>query len=683
MKKPIYADIGLAAALIGIIGVMLIPVPPIILDVMLTFSLSLALLIFLIAVYNQSPLQFTSFPSILLGATLFRLSLNVASTRLILLGGAEGETAAGRVIQAFGHFVIGGNYVVGMVIFIILVLVNFVVITKGAGRISEVAARFTLDAMPGKQMSIDADLNAGLIDEKESRRRRKEVEIEGDFYGAMDGASKFVRGDAIAGLVITGINIIGGLIIGIVQHGMPVGEAAQTYTVLTVGDGLISQIPALIISTAAGLVISRVATGDNLSEEMLSQFARHPKAIAIVAVILAGLGLIPGLPHLVFFLFAIGLATLAALAKQANDRGVAEEQAKEEEKKAEEPEVGVDALLPLDTLELEVGFGLIAIVDSKQDGELLDRIVSIRKQMATELGLITPPIRVRDNLQLSQGGYRILLRGAKIAEGDLVANQLLAMDSGTVTEKIEGRSTTEPVFGLPSLWIPLSQKDRAQLNGYTVVNHSTIIATHITETIRRHAHELVGRQELQALLDKVGEARPKLVDDLIPTLLPLGAVLKICKNLLREQVSIRDLVTILEAIADHATFTKDPELLTESVREAMGRHITHQYVDAKGNISLITLDPKVESTIQQAVRETDHGTQLALDPNVAQRILGGLNKLLTKTLEFADQPIVLCSPSIRRHFKHFTERYIPQLVALSPNEIVTPIKIQTIGVVRI
>jgi flagellar biosynthesis protein FlhA len=676
-------DIMIAAALVGILVVMIVPIPPVLIDMFLTLSLTVSLLVLLVSIYTTKPLEFSVFPSMLLLTTLFRLSLNVASTRLILVHGHEGSTAAGGVIHAFGSFVVGDNYVVGLVVFIILVIINFVVITKGSGRVAEVAARFTLDAMPGKQMSIDADLNAGLINDDEARKRRKTIESEADFYGSMDGASKFVRGDAIAGIIITLVNIVGGLLIGVIQKGMNVGDAAQAYTMLTVGDGLVTQIPALIISTAAGIVVTRASSGKNLGKELSSQLFIHPRAIAIVSVILAMLGLVSGMPKGPFFSFAIIGGLLAWVMGRMQDEEKADVKRKTEEASLKPDKEKIENLLPLDMLELEVGYGLISVVDSDQSGDLLERIVSIRKQFAMDLGIVVPSVHIRDNLQLKPGEYQIMIKGVKVAGGSLEADCLLAMDPGNVAKQVDGIQTTEPAFGLPALWITKSKKDEAEIAGYTVVDLPTVIATHLTEIIRSHAHELLGRQEAQRLIETFQKTNPKVVDELIPNLLTLGGVVRVMQNLLREQVSIRDLQSIFETLADETPRTKDAELLTESVRRALSRGITKKYTNDDGFVQVLSLDRRVEETISNSLLQTEQGVQLVLDPQYAQQVLTSISKAIENNPQVAGSPVLLTGPVIRRHVRKLTERFIPQLVILSHNELTATANVQSVDVVRV
>ena len=591
------SDLFMAVAVVAILVFMVIPLPPVILDLLISFNITFAMVILLASMYTLRPLELSAFPSILLLITLFRLSLNVASTRIILIHGNEGSMAAGKVIQAFGNFVVGGNYLVGIIVFIILVVINFMVITKGAGRIAEVAARFTLDAMPGKQMSIDADLNAGLINEQEAKERREEISKEAEYYGAMDGANKFVRGDAIAGIIITLANIIGGLAIGVFQNKMTFGSAAETYTLLTIGDGLVTQIPALIVSTSAGIIVSRAGAESNLGQEVTSQILYQPRAIGITAIVLFGFGIIPGLPLIPFWTLAALAGGLTYVIHRAAQLRMEAEQAAEMLEDVPAPVEHLDSLPMLDTLAIEVGYGLIPLVDADQNGELLDRIKSIRHQMANEIGIIVPPVHIQDNMQLKPGQYSILLKGNEIAGGDLMTNYYLAMNPGEVDEEIDGIPTKEPTYGLPALWIKDSVKESALAKGYTVVDLATVMTTHLSEIVKRHSHEFLGRQEVQQLLDNLKESHPKVVEELIPNLLPLGGVVKVLQNLLREQVPVRDLLAILETLADWAPVTKDLDLLTEYVRQALARTISKMHLAHDGTLPVITLDPGIESAM--------------------------------------------------------------------------------------
>lgn len=689
-KSPItFAAPSEMMAVIGVVTVlivMIIPVPAMLLDFFLALNITLSITILLISMYTQKPLDFSVFPSLLLMTTLFRLSLNVASTRLILLNGHDGAQAAGKVIKSFGGFVVGGNYVVGMIVFVILVIINFVVITKGATRIAEVAARFTLDAMPGKQMSIDADLNAGLIDEKEAKRRRSSIAREAEFYGAMDGAAKFVRGDAIAGIIITFINIMGGLVIGVLQKSMSIMDAAQNYTLLTIGDGLVSQIPALTISTAAGIIVSRATSEENMGKELGKQFFDYPKAIYLSAFIIFFFGLIPGLPHLPFVMLSLFIGGSLYLLRRRATMALSARELKEAEIQKQKEEVGpepVEQLLAIDPLELEVGYALIPLVDKSQGGEFLDRVRSIRRQFAVDMGLIIPPIRIRDNLQLRPSEYRILLKGIKIAGAELLIDHLMAMDPGNVTRQIEGMATSEPAFNLPAIWIPRKNKEEARLAGYTVVDNVTIMATHLTEVIRRYSSELLGRQDVQNLLDNLAKTSPKAVEELVPSLLPLGIVQKVLQNLLREQISIRDMLTIVETLADYAPVTKDPDLLTEYVRHRLSRSIVTPYLSEDGVLGVITLGQDVEDTLLRCIQKTEHGSYLSIDPRTADAIVGSIKEQAEKSMAQNLHPIIITSPAIRRHLKKMTEYFIPSLVVLSQNELMTDIRFQSIGEVTI
>jgi flagellar biosynthesis protein FlhA len=672
-------DIMAAVGMVSILMIMIIPLPTILLDLFLSANITIALLILVISLYTVNATDFSIFPAILLATTLFRLALNVSSTRLILLRGDEGPSAAGAIIESFGQFVVGGNYVVGIVIFAILVLINFMVITKGAGRVAEVAARFTLDAMPGKQMAIDADLNAGIINETEARKRRELVSAEASFHGAMDGASKFVKGDAIAGIIITVINIGAGFIIGVAQKGMPVVEAAKNYTILTVGDGLVGQIPALIISTAAGLLVTRSSGKNDFGADIKIQFSRYSTALWVVSGMLVVFALIPGLPFIPFMLLAISLAVMA----WQLDQNKLKETGVVVEKPAEAPAPvaeNFETMLNVDLLELEVGYGLIPFVDSAQNGELLTRIQSIRKQFAMNNGFIVPPVHIKDNLQLSPNQYTLALKGVKVAEAEILPGHYMAMDPGMVTETIKGVATTEPAFGLPAIWITEEKKERAQIAGYTVVDCATVMATHISEIIKQHGHELIGRQEVQNLLDNLAKTYPKLVEELVPSTLTLGSIMRILQNLLAEGVSIRDLRTILETMADWAPLTRDPEVLTEYVRHALARTISAGLA-ANGVIPLITLTKPVEDTISKSIQHKDSGSYLAIDPHAAQLILDSIGKAIS-LFAGGQRPVLLSAPQIRPHVRKLTERYYPSLVVLSHNEITPNLKVRSLGAVN-
>ncbi len=676
-------DLLIAFALLAVIGVMIIPLPAIMLDLALTISLSLSILILLTALYITKTLDFTSFPSLLLMTTLFRLALNVATTRLILTHGHEGPQAAGSVIQAFGNFVVGNNYVIGFIVFAILVVINFVVITKGSGRVAEVAARFTLDAMPGKQMSIDAELNAGIINEHEAKRRRKEIEQEADFYGAMDGASKFVRGDAIAGIIITVINIVGGLLVGVLQKNLDLATAAKYYTMLTIGDGLLAQIPALIISIAAGMIVTRSSSGENMGNEVTNQLFMNPRAIYITAGVLAALALVPGLPTIPFLVIAIILGAVSWTITQYKNETVTNEKKRVDAELAAPKKENVETMLPLDMVELEVGYGLINVVDSSKSGDLLERIASIRKQFALDLGIVVPSVHIRDNLQLAAGEYRFLVKGNKIGGGVLRPDSLLAMDPGQTTEKIDGIPTKEPAFGLDAIWISQINREKAELAGYTVVDLPTVMATHITEMIRTHAHELLGRQEASQLVENFKKTHPKVVEDLIPDALSLGGVVRVLQNLLKEQVSIRDLLTIFETLADEAARTKDLDLLTESVRKQLSRSITAKYTGDDGSVNVMTFDSRLEEVVSNSLLQTEQGVQLVMDPQSASKMISNIAMQIESHPEIAGQPILLTSPTVRRHIFKLVSRFIPQLIVLSHNEITSDARVQSVATVEL
>jgi flagellar biosynthesis protein FlhA len=678
-----FSEIMTVVGVVTILVVMIIPLPSMLLDFLLALNITLAITILLIAMYTIKPLDFFIFPPLLLITTLFRLSLNVASTRLILLHGSEGPLAAGKVIKSFGSFVVGGNYVVGMIVFVILVIVNFVVITKGATRIAEVAARFTLDGMPGKQMSIDADLNAGLIDENEAKQRRITIAREADFHGSMDGAAKFVRGDAIAGIIITVINILGGFIIGVFQQHMSIIDAAQNYTLLTVGDGLVSQIPALTISTAAGIVVSRAASEGTLGKDLGKQFSEYPKAIYLASLTVFFFGLIPGLPHIPFILLSLIIGTSVFIfGKRKEELEARKGEVKKKETVDDGPEP-VEHLLVVDPLELEVGYGLIPLVDRDQGGKFLDRVRSIRRQFAMEMGMVIPPIHIRDNLQLSSSEYQIVLKGVKIAGAELMVNHYLAMNPGDASRKIEGIKTKEPAFDIPAIWIPESKKEEAKLSGYTVVDDATIMATHLTEVLRKHSSELLGRQEVQHLLDNLRKTYPKAVEELVPNLLTLGAVQKVLQNLLDERISIRDLLTIVETLADCAVLTKDTDLLTEYVRNKLSRSFISPHIGEDGYLKLITMSQDVEDILLKGIQKTEHGSYLSVNPGIADSIITSIKKEAEKAMSKNIQPILLTSPLIRRHLRKMVEYFVPSLMVLSQSELLTDIGFKSIGKVTL
>jgi flagellar biosynthesis protein FlhA len=680
------SDILMVVAFIGILMAMILPLHPIILDFFLALNISLSIVVLITTMYTTAPLEFAIFPSLLLVLTLLRLSLNVAATRLILLHGSEGPYAAGSIIKSFGTFVVGGNYVVGFIVFVILVLINFLVITKGAGRIAEVAARFTLDAMPGKQMAIDADLNAGMIDETEARERRKAIAREAEFHGAMDGASKFVRGDAIAGIVITIINIVGGFVIGVLQQGMEMREALTTYTLLTVGDGLVTQIPALLISAAAGLLVSRSGSDMKMGEEFAKHLFSSATPVFIGAVIVFCMGLIPGLPTIPFMAMGLSLGTLAWYflredeVKKEEKRAGAKAEAEEEATGAPED---VDHLLNLDTIELEVGYGLIPLVDKQQDGTLLGRIRAIRRQFASELGIIIPPIHIRDNLNLNPAQYRLMIKGVETASTELMVNHYLAMDPGGAAQEIEGIDTVEPAFNLPAKWIPQEREEEARFAGYTVVDNSTVIATHLTEIVRSNAHNLLGRQDVQHLMDNLAKTSPKAVEELIPGVLSLGVVQKVLQNLLRERISIRDILSIVETLADFAPVGKDPDLLTEYVRQRIAKGMIAPYLQEGKVLHVITFDRNIEEILSKNLKHTDHGAYLALDPRVAEEMIKAVTKEVEQQAASNTQPVLMTTPSLRRHVRKLIESSLPVVFVVSHAEIVDGINLQAIGKVSL
>lgn len=675
-KLSQYSDIYVVFAVVLIVVMMIIPLPTFLLDILFACNISLALLVLLITMNVKEALDISVFPSLLLLLTLFRLALNISSTRLILLQGN-----AGKIVSAFGSFVAGGNIVVGFVIFFILVVIQFVVITKGAERVAEVAARFTLDAMPGKQMSIDADLNAGLMSETEARQKRAAIQTEADFYGSMDGASKFVKGDAIAGIIITVINMIGGLAVGMLQRGYDLKFALNHYTLLTIGDGLVSQIPALLISTATGIIVTRAASEENLGYDLTKQLFNSPKVLIVSGGVLLIFAVIPGLPFIPFFILSAlfsGLGFVLWNAQKDSDSKAIIEHRKAEMEEIKRPE-SILSLLQIDQIELEIGYSLIPLVDTEQGGDMLERVSMIRRQCALELGMIVPIIRIRDNLQLAPNNYVIKIKGVPVGAGELMINQYLAMDSGQVTQKINGVSTKEPAFGLDAMWINEQDRERAELAGYTVVDSPSILATHLTEIIKAHAHELLGRQEVQTLLNGLRDDYSAVIDELIPNLMNTGEIQKVLQNLLREQVSIRNLLTILETLADAAPIGKDIDYLTETVREALARQICHQYLE-NDYISCLTLDQRWEETIASGMEQTERGTLISLEPRLLQNLFVEIQSALQNNALV--YPIVLVSPSIRMALKRLTERIIPNLIILSFNEIVTDVQVKTVGMVK-
>jgi flagellar biosynthesis protein FlhA len=667
-------DLALAAGVVGILAMMIVPLPPALLDLMLTTNISLALLILLVSMYILKPVEFSVFPALLLVMTLFRLALNVAATRLVLLHGHEGTDAAGAVISAFGQFVVGGNFVVGVVVFAILVVIQFIVITKGAGRIAEVAARFTLDAMPGKQMAIDAELNAGVINEGQARARREAIAREADFYGSMDGASKFVRGDAIAGLIITTINIVGGLAIGVLQQGLGVGQALQTYATLTIGDGLVTQLPALLISTSSGIIVTRAAADSELSRELLGQLTDRPRVLLIAGGILGSFGLIPGLPTVPFLLIA---ATLWLASRGLASRGLASRAARPEAATATGSPAPAaterverrDTVEPLDLLSLEVGYNLIPLVDTTQGGDLLERVKGIRRTIGEELGFVIPPVRIRDNLELRPNSYTIRLKSMVIGQGELYPGRFLAMNPGTATRELEGLSVHEPTFGVPATWISASTRDQARALGYTVVDAATVLATHLSELARRHAPALLTRQAVQELLDGVKTSHPACVEGLVPNLLPLGAVHKVLQLLLAEEVSIRDLPTILESLADAAMHTKDPALLAEWTRVGIPASVVKQYLSDGNQLSPLILRPSTERLLREGFQRSESIGTLTVDPSVTRSVVDAIASALQRRGLIGGRPALLCSQELRPHLRRMVERALPHLGVLSFAEV--------------
>jgi flagellar biosynthesis protein FlhA len=671
------AEVGLAVAVVFVIGLLIVPLPGVVLDMLLVTSISLSLVVLLSTLYTTNPLEFSSFPGLLLLLTLFRLALNVASTRLIL---THGE--AGHVIQAFGEFVIGGNYAVGLVLFLILIGINFIVITKGAGRVAEVAARFTLDAMPGKQMAIDADLNAGLIDETEARRRREEISRQADFYGAMDGSSKFVKGDAIAALIITFINIIGGIFIGVVQKGLPFSQAVSTYTILTVGEGLVSQIPSLVVSTAAGIMVTHSAGSTQMGTVVASQMTKHPRAMWIAAGVLALFSIVPGLPMLPFLSLATVLALLARSASAAEKKRAQSAVSALATPKAESP-TSTDPmkdLLQIDPIELEVGYALIPLVDERQGGDLLDRISMLRKQAAVELGILIPPVRIRDDIRLPSNEYVIKLRGSEMARGEVMPRFLMALNTGAVISPIEGIDAVDPSFGMPARWVATNRRADAEAYGYVVVEPSTVVATHLMEVLKANAAELLGRQDVQEMVETLKKTHPALVDDIVPAKISLGTLHRVLQRLLRERIPIRDLVTILEALGDSAETTKDPEALTEHVRRSLSNVIARLYAEPDASVRGITMGPRLEQALTGlfSPRTAQPGVTL-LNPDALARMLRDLNEM-SQAYSSEGRPIPLVTPpSLRVGVRRLIEPVLPSLPVISLAELPTAVNLHSVG----
>jgi flagellar biosynthesis protein FlhA len=653
--------------IIGVILMMVLPLPPQLLDFLIALSIALAVGAFLTALFIEDALEFSAFPAFVLVATLLRLSLNVATTRLILLHGGEGQGSAGSVVEAFGRFVVEGSVLVGLVVFLILTVINFVVVTKGAGRVAEVAARFTLDAMPGKQMAIDADLSSGAINAEQARARRKGLEREADFYGAMDGASKFVHGDAVAGLLITGINLVGGLVLG-VMRGMDLSKAAETFSVLTVGDALASQLPALLISAASGIVVTRSATGDQLGRAFSQQLLARRRPVVMTAGILTLLGVLPGMPLIPCWLLAAGLVLLVRSKGKAQAATTAREESVATAEKKRSPAEEVDAALAVDLLGLELGYELVGLVDTTRGGTLLERVGVLRQQLARDLGVVVPPVHVIDNLQLAPGGYRVLILGNEIGAGLCKASRLLAIDPTGACPALEGERSVDPTFGMPATWIAVRDRELAEALGYTVVDHATILATHLGELLRTNAHKLLGRQEVQHLLDLLARSAPKLVDEVVPNLLPMGDLVRVLRNLVREGISIRDLRTILESLAELSTQTKDAEQLTELVRERLAPHITSRLRGADGTVAALTLDPRLEEVLRKSLRDIASGAGGALDPELLKALTGNAERSVAK-LGGQSSACIVAPPDLRRYVRAIFERKLPGLIVASFREV--------------
>ncbi|MBZ5745219.1 flagellar biosynthesis protein FlhA [Clostridium butyricum] len=674
-------DVVIAFGVIGIVLMIIIPLPKIMLDLLLALNITISIVIILITMFTTNVLQLSVFPTLLLVTTLFRLGLNISSTRLILT-----EADAGTIVSAFGDFVIRGNYVVGIIIFLIIVVIQFMVITNGAGRVSEVSARFTLDAMPGKQMSIDADLNSGMIDDAMAKKRRQDLQAEADFYGAMDGASKFVKGDAIAGIIVTIINIIGGIIIGVMFNGMDAGTAAQTYTKLTVGDGLVSQVPALLISTASGILVTRSGNDETFGDTVSNQLTAFPIATGIASAVMLFLGLVPNMPKIPFFVAAVAMGGLTYLlykedaAKQVEEVITEEEEIMQQERK--EPE-NVMNLISVEAMEVEIGYGLIPLADESSGGDLLQRIASVRRQCAIEMGIVVQPIRIRDNLQLKTNEYIIKIRGTKVVSSELMPSMLLCMDPTGENSDLPGIKTIEPTFGLPAVWINKDQREDAEIKGLTVVDPTTVMVTHLTETIKNHSYELLGRQEVKLIVDNAKEKYSAVVEELIPDLLTIGELQKVLQNLLREKVPIKDIVTIMESLADNARNTRDLEVLTEYVRFSLSRTICNTVVDENRTINVVTLDPVIEDIVANNIQKSVQGSFPTVDPDTTTRILGAIKDTVESVYFYNNQPIILVSPNIRPVFRKLIEMVFPQIMIISLNEVPNDVQINSEGVVRI
>ena len=671
-----FSDMTVGLLIIGVILMFIIPIPSVLLDILLALNISVSLVILLNTIYAKEPLEMSIFPSLLLITTMFRLGLNLTSTKLIL-----GTGDAGSVIDAFGKFVAGGDMVVGFIVFLIITLVNFMVIVKGSERVSEVAARFTLDAMPGKQMAIDADLNSGLINDTEAKARRKKVQQEADFYGAMDGAGKFVKGDSIAGIIITCVNLIGGIILGMMR-GEAVMDALARYALLTIGDGLVSQVPSLMISVAMGVIVTRAGAESNLNHEFLKQLFQNQKVLLLASAVCVVLAF-TGMPTIPFLCIAAMLFMLSNKVKKEVKAATAKVNPAEQQKQTQAEEIrkpeNVVSLLQVDPIELEFGYGIIPLADASQGGDLLDRVVMIRRQLAMELGMVVPVIRLRDNIQLAPYQYCIKVKGVEVSRGELQNDSLLAMDPGTAEGGLKGKETIEPAFGLPAVWISVSQRDIAEMKGYTIVDLPSVIATHLTQVIKKYANKLLGRQEVQTIIDNVKETNPVIVDELIPKLMSIGEVQKVLGNLLREEICIRDMVTILETLADYATHTRDTDVLTEYVRQALSRSISQKYIDKSTSNGVLTIEPSLEQELASSIQKSDFGSYIAISPEKMETLINNLSKQVKGVLAMGEQPIILTSPGLRPYFKKMIERVIPSLIVLSYNEIDSDADIKSVG----
>jgi len=681
LKLKNNLDVIVAFVVIGIVLMIIIPLPTWLIDILITFNIATSLVIILLTLFTTEVLEFSVFPTLLLITTLFRLGLNISSTRLILR-----DANAGHVIDAFGNFVVGGNYIVGVIIFLIIIIIQFMVITNGAGRVSEVTARFTLDAMPGKQMSIDADLNSGLIDENQARDRRKKLQLEADFYGAMDGASKFVKGDAIAGIIIVIINIVGGIIIGILVLNLSAADAASTYVRLTIGDGLVSQIPALLISTASGILVTRSGSDQNFGNQVVSQLTSTPKVIAIAGLVILILSMVPGIPSPIFILIAFGAFSGAYFLykgeKEDEKQKLVKEQNEIIDTDRKEPE-NVMSLISVEPMEIEIGYGLIPLADEASGGDLLQRISSVRRQCAIEMGIIVQPIRIRDNLQLKTNEYLLKIRGTIVAKSELMPNMLLCMDPGNSETDFPGIKTIEPTFNLAAVWVNKDQREEAEIKGFTVVDPTTVLVTHLTETIKNHSYELLGRQEVKLIIDAVKEKYNTVVEELLPDLMTIGEVQKVLQNLLKEKIPIKDMVTILESLADNSRSTKDIELLTEYVRFALGRTICNSLIDDNGAITVMTLTPEIENVVASSIQKSIQGSFPAVDPDTTGKILNSIKKTLDTVYFHDNLPVLLVSPKIRPAFRKLIEMVFPNINVLSLNEIPNDVEIKTEGVVAL